>query len=442
MYKGIILLVIVIALTMVYHKVKDSPSNKIKEGFENGDDDKILEGFQDIKDIRYGTLGGINSSCNTANKWIKIANVTVSGAWDSRGFTLEVYPRIRYNSSSRQTLICLMRNNGGTDLEEPYVSLTTHNEAAPNSRLIGDVRIVRTAGSGVTGNKLEVYVQFIEPCADSTYVMYYLWNFKVADTVETTPQPMVDKVPGGQAWGVNDRVDPRFIETSAGWVEKVVKNNGSNAYTLQGLWNNAGVRAHLFLNSNDRQADGGPNTATLRNDNGDLRVQSSGGNNIHLKPSGNVGINTANPTAKLDINGDFKVSGRAQHLTDNGDANSEQLIIGNTSESNLRLGKTADHSWIQSHGAKPLKINPLGNEVILNDVVIKGNVIFEHPNGQRWVMGLRDQNHLAINKFDRPGFLIREDGNVWTGQAGAGYNGGGDAEWRRWWQHNSQLGRR
>jgi len=310
MYKGIILLVIVIALTMVYHKVKDSPSNKIKEGFECGDQDKILEGFQDIKDIRYGKLGGLISGCNSANKWIKIANVTVSGAWDSRGFTLEVYPRIRYNSSSRQTLICLMRNNGGTDLEEPYVSLTTHNEAAPNSRFIGDVRIVRTAGSGVNGNKLQVYVQFLEPCADSTYVMYYLWNFKVEDTVETTPQPMVDKPASGQAWGVNDRVDPRYIETSAGWVEKVVKNNGSNAYTLQGLWNNAGVRAHLFLNSNDRQADGGPNTATLRNDSGDLRVQSGGGNNIHLKPSGNVGIGTDNPTAKLEVNGDLKVNGK------------------------------------------------------------------------------------------------------------------------------------
>jgi hypothetical protein len=78
----------------------------------------------------------------------------------------------------------------------------------------------------------------------------------------------------------------------------------------------------------------------------------------------------------------FQATGRTQHLTNDGDANSEQLIIGTTDRSNLRLGKTAEYSWIQSHGSKPLKINPLGNEVhiataktIMNgDVEIKGKL--------------------------------------------------------------------
>jgi hypothetical protein len=49
-----------------------------------------------------------------------------------------------------------------------------------------------------------------------------------------------------------------------------------------------------------------------------------------------------------------------------GDEGTTQFVIGNTNESNLRLGRTADYSWIQSHGSKPLKINGIGNDIILN----------------------------------------------------------------------------
>ena len=50
------------------------------------------------------------------------------------------------------------------------------------------------------------------------------------------------------------------------------------------------------------------------------------------------------------------------------DANGEQIVIGKTNESNLRLGRHGDYSWIQSHAGKPLKINPLGNDICLQDV--------------------------------------------------------------------------
>ena len=87
-----------------------------------GDNTKLIEAFEDIKDIRYGKLGASNSVDGaTTNKWIKISSFTVSGAWDPRGFTLEVYPRIRTISSSRQTLVCLVRN-ADKDIEAPYVS--------------------------------------------------------------------------------------------------------------------------------------------------------------------------------------------------------------------------------------------------------------------------------------------------------------------------------
>lgn len=51
---------------------------------------------------------------------------------------------------------------------------------------------------------------------------------------------------------------------------------------------------------------------------------------------------------------------------EDGDANSEQLVIGTTDKSHLRLGRNNDYSWIQSHGGKPLHINPFGSDICIN----------------------------------------------------------------------------
>jgi hypothetical protein len=293
----------------IMKKSTDTPKGIIDLASKIAKKDNIIEAFEDIKDIRYGKIGASNMKDGiTFNKWIKIATVTISGAWDARGFTLEVYPRIKYTTSGRQTLVCLIRNSG-SDIEVPYVSLTTHNESEPNTGLIKDVKIVRTAGSGVSNNKVEVWIQFGTNWADTTYVMYYLYNFKTNDVIAEVPQVQLDNPPGGQNWGVNDRYQPDLTEKSApgGGVEHVIRNSGGNSYTLMGLKNNAGGRAHLFLNSNDRQADGGPSTATLRNDNGELRLQSSSGEGIRVKTNGLVGINNSNPQGTLDVAGDIRL---------------------------------------------------------------------------------------------------------------------------------------
>ncbi len=66
---------------------------------------------------------------------------------------------------------------------------------------------------------------------------------------------------------------------------------------------------------------------------------------------GNVGIGTTTPAGKLQI---IDVPQGAAGNT---------LVLGPTNVSNLRLGYHENYSWVQSHGSKPLAINPIGNNV-------------------------------------------------------------------------------
>jgi hypothetical protein len=72
-----------------------------------------------------------------------------------------------------------------------------------------------------------------------------------------------------------------------------------------------------------------------------------------LEQGGNIGIGTTSPAAKLQI------------INTNQDATGNTLILGPTTQSNLRLGYHADYSWIQSHQGKPLVINPISNLVAI-----------------------------------------------------------------------------
>ena len=86
-------------------------------------------------------------------------------------------------------------------------------------------------------------------------------------------------------------------------------SNGTSAYTILRLANDGANNMNLFLNSSTRTADGGTNTATLRNDAGALRLQSSGANGITIAATtGNVGIGTTSPSSLLEIAGDITLS--------------------------------------------------------------------------------------------------------------------------------------
>jgi hypothetical protein len=79
-------------------------------------------------------------------------------------------------------------------------------------------------------------------------------------------------------------------------------NSGSSVFLQTWLLNDTGTGAGIFLNSSTRSADGGVNNATLRNDAGDLRIQSKGGLGMHIAgTTGLVGIATASPVTQLHM---------------------------------------------------------------------------------------------------------------------------------------------
>lgn len=83
-----------------------------------------------------------------------------------------------------------------------------------------------------------------------------------------------------------------------------------------------------------------------------------------------------------------------------------------------------------------------------DDLVVKGNIIMRHPNGDEWVIGMRDPNHFAINKLDKTGnnrnqgsgIMIRNDGSTWL--TGDFIKGSFDPNWHNDYFHNIVKGRR
>jgi hypothetical protein len=70
--------------------------------------------------------------------------------------------------------------------------------------------------------------------------------------------------------------------------------------------------------------------------------------------AGNVGIGTCTPTAKLQIIAPESTSG----LNSFG-------VVGQNNSKSIQLGATSSYAWIQSHGSVPLRINELGNNVLI-----------------------------------------------------------------------------
>ena len=96
--------------------------------------------------------------------------------------------------------------------------------------------------------------------------------------------------------------------------------------------------------------------------NADLTFGTSSTTMMTFKPSGNIGIGTGSPVTKLDVRGP---NGSPSSFT------SGTLAINNGGVAVLLFGTddtttSAEYAWIQSHGTRPLYINKVGNNTILN----------------------------------------------------------------------------
>jgi hypothetical protein len=132
---------------------------------------------------------------------------------------------------------------------------------------------------------------------------------------------------------LNEKRGALFLATS-GDFNHVLYNNNSNI-DGEGSWD--GAKWNVFGGLNIRLGGGGTPRRSA------LFIDGAG--------SVGIGIGATGPQAKLQI------------LHVNQDANGSALILGPTEQSNLRLGYHQNYSWVQSHGSKPLAINPVGNNV-------------------------------------------------------------------------------
>jgi hypothetical protein len=99
----------------------------------------------------------------------------------------------------------------------------------------------------------------------------------------------------------------------------------------------------------------------IENTNNNIQIKSafatsfstSGSVAMFINNSQNVGIGTTSPGTKLVIEGTNDAAGTG-------------VVEIKTTGTNLKIGGNTTYSWIQSHASKPLYINQLGNNVILN----------------------------------------------------------------------------
>ena len=84
-------------------------------------------------------------------------------------------------------------------------------------------------------------------------------------------------------------------------------------------------------------------------------------------PGGNVGIGTTTDNgSRLNVSGTTRLGGNTTIVGSVEDASGSAALNISTANTSLRLGGNTTYSWIQSHSSKPVYINELGNNVILN----------------------------------------------------------------------------
>lgn len=176
-----------------------------------------------------------------------------------------------------------------------------------------------------------------------------------------------------------------------------IKTNAGEGFRLHGDSNYFGTNYDGVIfeiqdtNGSNAAVDGGfvfRGLTTTDNVHKDLMV---------IKGAGNVGIGTKLPNAKLQI------------INESQNSYGNTLILGENSGSNLRLGYHDDYSWIQSHGGKPLRINEISGDLILNR--LQGNVGIgtDSPDSKLTVRGNIHAREIKVTITAGADFVFADD---------------------------------
>ena len=240
----------------------------------------------------------------------------------------------------------------GVGVTNPGSNLSVTNDIGIMSGTVAYLRLVAHSDganyiqSSSTINSGRVPLHFTGHLASGSYV-----------TIDATGNLGVGTFSPGTRLHVYNSVD-----TETGML---IENNnaGGFAYAALRLKTNSANNAYIFLNSSGKTNDGPALCMTIRNDAGDLRLQSTGGNGIFVAAtSGNVGINTASPGFKLDVNG------------------------------SMRANEIYNNSWFRNYGDTGLYNENYGCHFVRNDN--------HHGNWRIWGNAVNSWNGLRFSQAE------------------------------------------
>lgn len=198
----------------------------------------------------------------------------------------------------------------------------------------------------------------------------------------------------------------RDVDSAANNLRLANASVGNAAYAILNV-SCGGSNTYLFANSPNRSTDGGVNTATLRNDSGDLRLQASGSVGLHVKATtGNVGIGTTNPVDKLHVEGVISSRSGPNNVTLNHDGTNAALY---SSGQLLLYASGTGNLILHTAGVQRFHINTIGNIGIgtntpTSRLAVNGLITENSGDGTYWnVVTQRDvglnANQVPLNQY-------------------------------------------
>ena len=235
--------------------------------------------------------------------------------------------------------------------------------------------------------------------------------------------------------GINTNNPGATLDVRGGYYQyggsTTITNSQPTVTSVIKLVNDGAVGLQFFLNGASRSLDGGPTTATVRNDAGTLRLQGGGtgynkADGITILSSGNVGINNANPTFVLDVVGGIRCA--ADGVTGNSEGYYSTGIYvvapsGTTANASIWMGydPTNDCGYINSARAnslRPINIQTQGGYLGIGTGVVAPGYQLDVNGGGRFTGNLTvGSSTINCGSLTVNGTVLTT--SQWSGASGA-----------------------